>query len=201
MPTDAKLFHNNIQIFQWYEKWFILIQFIYLVVFHQYRNIFGFPQSFGDKIVLIMFMLKFLNDLLRSIYFIFFLHQTNDLINLIILIKLLVWLSCFILQCALLHDDDMFFFAFNLFKYRTKLICLNCKLKFVYPCSLLYSLFLGNWFFFCMSPLFIFLHNLLLIHSVFSSIHFEKFKRIDKMFVCMFQCRNQSSKWPFFIVN
>lgn len=109
MPTDAKLFHNNIQIFQWYEKWFILIQFIYLVVFHQYRNIFGFPQSFGDKIVLIMFMLKFLNDLLRSIYFIFFLHQTNDLINLIILIKLLVWLSCFILQCALLHDDDIFF--------------------------------------------------------------------------------------------
>lgn len=98
-------------------------------------------------------------------------------------------------------DDDMFFFAFNLFKYRTKLICLNCKLKFVYPCSLLYSLFLGNWFFFCMGPLFIFLHNLLLIHSVFSSIHFEKFKRIDKMFVCMFQCRNQSSKWPFFIVN
>lgn len=43
MPTDAKPFHNNIQIFQWYEKWFILIQFIYLVVFHQYRNIVRFP--------------------------------------------------------------------------------------------------------------------------------------------------------------
>lgn len=92
-----------------------------------------------------------------------------------------------------------FFFAFNLFKYRTKLICLNCKLKFVYPCSLLYSLFLGNWFFSAWAHCCFF--YMLLIHSVFSSIQFEKFKRIDKMFVCMFQCRNQSSKWPFSIVN